>query len=68
MYIIENKKPRELHPEQGYALADKKNWESFTPTENNPENDTYRFSVAYLPQDITIELCQERYVEVSKLE
>lgn len=66
MKII-NKTPKELHSEQGFDLVEKEVWEKFELTKEQPINDTYRFKVAYLPDSITLEMCQEMYLEVEEL-
>lgn len=68
MYIDKKNEEIILHAEQGFDLVDKKSWDEFTPTDEEKINDTYRFKIAYLPDDITIDYCQNKYLEVKEIE
>lgn len=56
MFIVEENNLRKLYPEEGFIFWEKKELE---------EGEAKRyFKVAYLPKDVNIEMCRQKYEEV----
>ena len=64
MTIIEN--PKRLIAADKMDLVDKEVWNGWKESETEKTNNTYRFKTAWIPDEMTLAKCQEKYLEVDE--